>query len=60
MRKAANLFRILENIMTFNKTVRKYVPPLMDKVMDSSGYFVYDELYSHTDGMDKYRELLKV
>jgi hypothetical protein len=27
--------------------------------MESSGYFVYDEQYTHIDGVEKYRALLK-
>ena len=59
LRKASSLFRILGNIMISHETVRKYVPPLQNTVMESSGYFVYDEQYAHIDGIEKYRALLK-
>ena len=59
LRKAANLFRILGNVMISHETVRKYIPPIQYNVMESSGYFVYDEQYVHIDGEEKYRALLK-
>jgi len=59
LRKAASLFRILGDIMISHEIVRKYVPPIQDTVMDSSGYFVYDQQYVHIDGMERYRTLLK-
>ncbi len=59
LRKAANLFRILGNIMISRETVRRYIPPVQYNVMESSGYFVYDEQYVHIDGEEKYRALLK-
>ena len=59
LRKAANLFRILGNIMISHETVRKYIPPIHYNLMESSGYFVYDEQYVHIDGEEKYRALLK-
>ena len=59
LRKAADLFRIIGNVIISHETIRKYVPSPLDMVMDSSGYFVYDEQYAHIDGMEKYRALLK-
>ena len=59
LRKAADLFRILGNVIISHETIRKYVPPPLSEMMDSSGYFVYDEQYAHIDGMEKYRALLK-
>ena len=59
LRKASSLFRILGNIRISHETVRKYVPPPQNTVMESSGYFVYDEQYAHIDGIEKYRALLK-
>ena len=59
LRKAANLFRILGNIMISHETVRKYILPVQYNVMESSGYFIYDEQYVHIDGTEKYRVLLK-
>jgi hypothetical protein len=32
---------------------------VLHTVMESSGYFVYDEQYVHIDGIEKYRGLLK-
>ncbi|AKA47732.1 hypothetical protein IX51_00005 [uncultured archaeon] len=59
LRKAADLFRIIGNVIISHETIRKYVPSLPDMVMVSSGYFVYDEQYAHIDGIEKYRALLK-
>ena len=59
LRKAANLFRIIGNVMISHETVRRYIPAVQYNVMESSGYFVYDEQYVHIDGEEKYRALLK-
>ena len=59
LRKAADLFHILGNVIISHETIRKHVPPPLSEMMDSSGYFVYDEQYAHIDGMEKYRALLK-
>ena len=59
LRKAADLFRIIGNVIISHETIRKYVPSPPDMVMESSGYFVYDEQYAHIDGIEKYRALLK-
>ncbi len=59
LRKAADLFRILGNVIISHETIRKYVPPSRSGMMESSGYFVYDEQYAHIDGIEKYRALLK-
>ena len=59
LRKAADLFRILGNVIISHETIRKYVPPSPSGMMESSGYFVYDEQYAHIDGIEKYRALLK-
>ena len=59
LRKASSLFRIIGNVIISHETIRKYVPSPLDMMMDSSGYFVYDEQYAHIDGMEKYRALLK-
>jgi transposase-like protein len=59
LRKAADLFRIIGNVIISHETIRKYVPSPPDMVMVSSGYFVYDEQYAHIDGMERYRALLK-
>ena len=59
LRKASDLFRILGNVIISHETIRKYVPPPLPGMMESSGYFVYDEQYAHIDGIEKYRALLK-
>ena len=59
LRKAANLFHILGDMMISHETVRKCIPPVQYNVMESSGHFVYDEQYVHIGGEEKYRALLK-
>ncbi|EQB72661.1 MAG: hypothetical protein AMDU1_APLC00005G0040 [Thermoplasmatales archaeon A-plasma] len=59
LRKAAELFRTIGNVIISHETIRKYVPSPLDGIMESSGYFVYDEQYAHIDGMERYRALLK-
>ena len=59
LRKAADLFHILGNMIITHETIRKYVPPPPNIMMNSPGYFVYDERYAHIDGVEKYRALLK-
>jgi len=59
LRKAASLFRILGDIMISHETVRKYVPPIQDTVMDLSGYFVYDQQYVHIDGIEMAKKLIR-
>ena len=45
LRKAADLFRIIGNTIISHETVRRLVPPPERGMMESSGYFVYDEQY---------------
>lgn len=45
--------------MISHETVRKYIPPIQHNVMESSGYFVYEQQHDHINGEDKYRALLK-
>ncbi len=59
LRKAADLFRIIGNVIISHETIRKYVPSPQSGMMESSGYFVYDEQYAYIDGIEKYRALLK-
>jgi len=59
LRKAAYLFRIIGNTIISHETVRRNVTPPERSMMESSGYFVYDEQYVHIDGTEKYRALLK-
>ena len=59
LRKASGLFRILGNVIISHETIRRYVPSPPEWIMESSGYFVYDEQYARIDGIDRYRALLK-
>jgi len=59
LRKAAVLFRIIGNTIISHETVRRNVPPPERSMIESSGYFVYDEQYVHIDGTEKYLALLK-
>ena len=59
LRKAASLFRIINDTIISHETVRRLVPPLERSMMKSSGYFVYDEQYVHIDCVVKYRSVLK-
>jgi transposase-like protein len=59
LRKASSLFRIIGNVIISHETIRRYVPPALAGIMESSGYFVYDEQYAHINGVEKYRSLLK-
>ena len=59
MRKAANFFHTLGNIVISHETVKKCILPIQHTVMESSGYFVYNEPYVHIDVIERYRALLK-
>ena len=59
LRKTANLFHIIGNIIISHETVRRNIPSPETHIMKSSGYFVYDEQYVHINGEDRYRALLK-
>ncbi len=59
LRKAANLFRIIGNVIIPHETIRKSLHPVPGIMMDASGYFVYDEQYAHIDGIEKYSALLR-
>jgi len=59
LRKAADLFRIIGNVIISHETIRKSIPSVPDMMMASSGYFVYDEQYAHIHGVEKYRALLR-
>jgi hypothetical protein len=50
LRKAADLFRIIGNTIISYETIRRNVPPPETGMIESSGYFVYDEQYVHIDG----------
>ena len=57
LRNAADLFRILGNVIVSHETIKKYVPSTPMGVMAPSGYFVHGEQYAHNDGTKKYRKL---
>ena len=59
LRKTADLFHILGNVIISHETIRKYMPEPSHVLLESSGYFVYDEQYTHINGSEKYRALLK-
>jgi hypothetical protein len=59
LRKAADLFRILGSVIISHEIIRKNIPAPLKGMMESSGYFVYDERHAHIDGVEKYRALLK-
>ncbi|MCL5440162.1 MAG: hypothetical protein M1595_04580 [Candidatus Thermoplasmatota archaeon] len=59
LRKAADMFRIMGIVIISHETIRKYIPSPPEEIMELSGYFVYDEHYSHVDGVEKCRALLK-
>jgi len=59
LRKAAYLFRTIGGTIISHETVRRNVSPPERSMMESSGYFVYDEQYVHIDGTEKYRAMLK-
>jgi len=59
LRKEANLFHIIRNTIISHETVRRLIPPQGRRIMESSGYFVYDEQYVCIDGREKYRALQK-
>ena len=46
LRKASSLFHIIGNVIISHETIRRYVPPALPGIMESSGYFVYDEQYT--------------
>ena len=39
--------------MISHETVRKYIPPIHYNLMESSGYFVYEDQCIHIDGDGK-------
>jgi hypothetical protein len=43
LRKAADLFRIPGSVIISHETIRKNILSPLNGVMESSGYFVYDE-----------------
>jgi hypothetical protein len=59
LRKAPDLFRIIGNTIISHETVRRLVPHQGRSMMESSGYFAYDEQYTYIDGKEKYFAMLK-
>lgn len=58
LRKAADLFRIIGNMIISLEPIRRSISSVPDLIMASSGYFVYDEQYTHIHGIEKDRGLL--
>ena len=46
LRKASSMFHIIGNVIISHEVIRRYVPPALPGIMESSGYFVYDEQYT--------------
>lgn len=59
LRNVRSFFHDLMNVRISHETVRKSMPDVPDSRFESSGYFVYDEQYSHVNGKERYRTLLK-
>ncbi|MGC8546617.1 MAG: hypothetical protein ACP5MU_03035 [Thermoplasmata archaeon] len=59
LRNVRSFFHDLMNVRISHETVRKSMPDVPDSRFDSSGYFVYEEQYSHIDGIERYRTILK-
>jgi hypothetical protein len=54
-----SFFLDLLDMSISHETVRKNVPTVPKEKWYSSGYFVYDEQYSHIQGVERFRALLK-
>jgi hypothetical protein len=54
-----SFFLDLLDMSISHETVRKNVPTVPKEKWYSSGYFVYDEQYSHINGAERFRALLK-
>ena len=59
LRNVKSFFLDLLEMSISHETVRKSIPAIPNEKYESSGYFVYDEQYSHIDGKERYRTLLK-
>ena len=59
LRNVKSFFLDLLDLSISHETVRKNVPDIPHRKLYSSGYFVYDEQYSHIQGEERFRTLLK-
>ena len=59
LRNVESFFLDLLDMSIAHETVRKNVPTVSKEKWYSSGYFVYDEQYSHIQGVERFRTLLK-
>ncbi len=59
LRNVKSFFLDLLDVRISHETVRNSVPDVPREKYESRGYFVYDEQYSHIDGTERYRALLK-
>ncbi len=59
LRNVKSFFLDLLDMSISHETVRKNVPTVSKEKWYSSGYFVYDEQYSHIQGVERFRTLLK-
>ena len=59
LRNVKSFFLDLLDVKISHETIRNNVPVLPHHKWYSSGYFVYDEQYSHIQGVERFRALLK-
>ena len=59
LRNVKSFFLDFLDMRISHETVRNSVPAIPHEKCESSGYFVYDEQYSHIQGVERYRALLK-
>ena len=59
LRNVKSFFLDLIDVKISHETIRNNVPVIPHHKWYSSGYFVYDEQYSHINGVERFRALLK-
>ena len=59
LRNVKSFFSNLLDVKISHETIRNNVPVIHHRKWYSSGYFVYDEQYSHIQGVERFRTLLK-
>ena len=59
LRNVKSFFSDLLDVKISHETIRNNVPVIPHRKWYSSGYFVYDEQYSHIQGVERFRALLK-
>ena len=59
LRNVKSFFSDLLDVKISHETIRNNVPVIPHRKWYSSGYFVYDEQYSHIQGVERFRTLLK-